>query len=230
MAISVTNLGTAFSPGPTSSVTLTLSAAVPAGSLIVLETSTRVPSGTDSLADSSSNSYSTAVSAFMANLNTNGKTKIWYVPNASALSSGNTIVYTIGGSDRATIGAIYATGIATSSPLDVTSSSTGTGTSASAVSPTPTVSGGLVIALSGWASGTSAVTADTTNGWTNIPGAVTTSLAGSTNTVGEYWVNSGVATKTFATTCAASTAYAVLFAVFKPSVVAASYKNFFSLF
>lgn len=231
MAISVTAVGTTFT-GTIAATTLalTLTASVPSGALIVFQVGNRSQSGADSVADTSSNTYLAATSALMNNASTSGYNKIWYVQNATALSSGNTITYTLGSSSKASIGAIYATGIATSSALDVVGSLTGSSTSASSTSPTTTINGDLVIALVGFSTGVNTVTPDTTNGWTNTPGLNFPNASGSATTVGEYWVNSGTGTKTFATTSSGSAAWSIVFAAFKPSSSAVTNSNFLIMF
>ena len=217
MAISVTNLGTTFNASATTTIPLTLSTSVPAGSLIIFFGAERSTTNTSTVTDSSSNTYSSALAVSMNNTALQGYSKIFYAQNAIALSSGNTITWTLASSNKGTCGAVYATGAATTSALDATSSAFGSSTTPTGTSHATGAANYLVFAMGGTASGINTLTADTTNGWTNTPGAINSGTGSGANSCGEYWINPGTGTKTFTLTNSSSTNWAIIFASFKVS-------------
>jgi hypothetical protein len=207
----VTNIGT---NNTTTGATVTLTGVtVPAASLIVVvvsDSSATAPGG--SVSDGA-NTYTAAGGRNPNNITGNGFLNTFFALNAS-LTSG-TITYTKQTSGEvASISAIYASNIATSSALDVavTATAVGSSTAPTVTSGTPGVSGELLIgglAISP-AVGTGTMTQDAGNGWAFPPNYRIGGAAGIFQGVGGgNQVNAGTGTKSFAPTLSASAPWAV---------------------
>ncbi len=198
-----TNTGSA---GATVAVTVP-GGGVPAGVLIgVLVTEFNVTAG-GTLADTAGNTYSTAQNGI--SVNGNGRGYFFFVLNATALNSGNTITYTKATSgNTASITAFYSTGIATSSALDGTVTATATGNSASptVTSGSAAQSGELFVGALWYTQTGGAFTQDTGHGWAIPPNAATTTNC---QAAGGSQVNAGTGTKIFNPTVAAGSDYAI---------------------
>lgn len=234
MAISVTSVtpsnGTAFTTTASTSLTITPSGAVPSGALLYVGGTDRGSStGTRTVTDSASNSYTRAAFAYFNNSSTRGSAQVSYVENCAAVSTSGTITYTSPVSAQLAMAAAYATGIQTSSALDVTGTATGSSTSVSGTSPTPSVSGDLVVAFAGIRSGNTAITSDVSP-WVDTPGQIYPNTVGAVSAVAQYYVEPATATEAYAATLAASQEWSLVFASFKATSAATVNSNFFLLF
>ena len=231
MAISVTSIGKTVQTTAANTTTIT-GVTVPSGSLIVLGAADRSSSGTASASDSVGNTYTAAIA--LSNTTNSIYHTIFYVKNCTALSS-NTITYTHAQtSTQAQIGALYATGVDTSSPLDgaVTATTNNLTTAAannSVTSGTPSVSNELFVTCLSVRSGNTTITQDSTNGWTNQPGLVFPNVISSSTGAMQYQINTGTGTKTCANTFA-SQFNAGSIVGFKPSSGTVTTGNFFFMF
>lgn len=207
MAISVTSLGH-NSAGTATTLALT-SLSVPANVLIVVGTSDNTSgSSGGSCTDSAANTYTSIVSLSPDNNSTFGFGQLWnFNNNSTTLSS---ITYTLkSAGKKASISALYATGIISTSAIDtaVTNSAFGQNTTASLVptitSGTPSQVGDLMVAFSFVKCGggnSTGLTQDTGNGWTST-GGLDADLTEQTNTVGGgNQVNTGSSAKTWSPT------------------------------
>ncbi len=119
---------TTLATAPTASFTITTSAAVAAGSLLVIYVawgSTATPS-VSTISDGT-NSYATAASLKVTS-GTNVQSEIWYVANAAAVASGATITITMtgagsGGSEGTIAYCYQVANAALASPFDIAASS-----------------------------------------------------------------------------------------------------------
>lgn len=208
MSITITNIGT----GTTSIGTVT----VPAGSLIVVGTSEITNPTPGTISDTAGNTY---VAAQTQVVSTAYLGTIFYVKNCLALSSG-TITFTPAGTSPI-MSAFYATGVDTTSPLDLHPSvSYASTTTPSLASGTPAVAGELFAALI-FQNGTRTFTQDTTNSWAT---PFNQSVNGSQQLNGGSQVNSGSSAITFAPTLSSANNGAIIIATFKPQ--AATTANF----
>lgn len=128
-----------------SSLTMTTSGAIPAGSLalVFIEINKSTAISVSSVSDGT-NSYTLARTSTW-DVNTFVTYEIWYKANASAVGSGATITATLSATAGNTnlIAAAYVTGVLTSSPLDKVNSGT---TGCSGLSPNSGSTGTLTIA------------------------------------------------------------------------------------
>lgn len=215
-----TSIGNAGHASGTTLV-LTTTATVSAGSLIVVvveERTNQAPGG--SLVDSgASNSYVGTTGISLAATQSNGWVRMFYVKNASALSSGSTITYTPGGTaNPVCMSAFFVTGADTSAPLDttVTASATGTGTTPSVTSGSPAAAGELFLGVLGSRGSSGTFTQDTGVAWATPPTEGTSGTGnGAARVNGGVFVNTGTGTLTYAPTTTVSGAYAVLIFGFK---------------
>lgn len=182
-----TNMGTAS--GTAVTLTITLGSSVPAGSTIVLA-GMEVFTGSNcgSAAQPSDTAGNTYTIMKIVNPNAspaNGQLCIFTATNITALSSGNTIVWTSasGGSIKMLTNAVSVTGV-TTSPIDVFDGN-GSGSSFCTLSSftiTPTVSGDLLVAFCGLATSTAPTdtfTQDTGLAWAIPPVSnFTTTISG----------------------------------------------------
>lgn len=243
MAISVTSIGTALSTSTAGTTkAITLGASVPSGSLIVVGVNERNPSNYTgvygSIADTASNTY-TRITQSSATTSSASSVlhSIWYVKNSTALSSSNTITFTASVSAYINLGAIYATGIDTTDPLDTTACAvsaspfgSSTTTSVSVTSGSPTVSGELFVYLVSFRGGVASPTLDTTNGWTNTPGALFPNVSGTITGAMGYQINSGAGTKTNTTSWSGGQYSGSSIAGFKEATGAVVNSDFFIMF
>ena len=228
--ISVTNIGTNSSSEIGTTLSVTVGAGgVPVGALIVVETiEVTWPNQTGTLSascaaltDTQSNAYTVAYAGIAQYLNQ--LNCVYYAIISNALVSGNTIKYTgQSSSGDYAMSAFYATGIASSSPLDTavtatTSVASGT-TIASLTSGTPAVSGELFVALC--LSGTSTYT-QSSGGWATPPVAVYNGDSNIYNSgvygvYGGTLINAGTGTKIFSPTTGVTFGLDIILG-FKPS-------------
>lgn len=222
MSISVTSLGTASDHTTSSSVTLSIT--VPAGALIVVGVS-EDGSTIGTLADVNNGSY-TGIFGGIKNSTVSGRGlgELFYFQNSRGLSAG-TLTYTKqNNTNDATITALYATGIATTSALDTAvtayKQSVSQAAAASVASGTPTQTGDLFVGFLSWASAAARTfTEDTGHGWTATGGLdVNTTLL--TAQIGGGNHIASTSSITFAPSLS-NVAYNTAFVVgFKPAVTA----------
>jgi hypothetical protein len=199
----------------TDSFSITTSASVPAGALIVvvvtqLTAATAVNGTMTDNAAGGANSYTVGASNIVDIVGVAWvRGIIFYAYNVNALASGKVITYTpTGGSVNSAMSAFYVTGEQTSSaPLDasVTAVASNIGnTQPTVTSGTPGVSGELFVgAVLQGIVGTLSFTQDAANGWAVPPNEAddtTSALA-----AGGNQINAGTGTKTFAPTLGSGT-------------------------
>jgi hypothetical protein len=205
MAISVTGIGT---NNVFTGTTITLTGVtVPSGSLIVAHVVESQTGNVGSCADSVNTPYTEVTSVLINNSSSNGVLTSWYFANCGALSS-QTITYTKGNSNKAaTIAALYATGIATSSPLDSAATATAYGNSAAptVTSGTPGTAGDLFIGVLGLVV-FKTITQD--SNWS-------TSFTAANTMQGGYRINAGTGTLSYAPTFSGSSSWAEMVFAFK---------------
>jgi hypothetical protein len=185
----VTSIGTVTAASGVNPVITVGAGGVPKGSLIVVIVTEKSTSGTNgTLADSASNSYSTATSGSLANTAADGRGIVFYIGNCAALVNTNTITYTKNLSTAvAAMSAFYVTGIqAVANPLDSSATATATGTTGTITVTSGTPSGGaefFVGALCDSGSSTAGAAATFANpgGWTTPPVEANTSTSASGN-------------------------------------------------
>lgn len=196
--VDVTNIGT-NTGSVVSTVAITVPAGgVPSGSLIVVCVADSSITGTGSVADTKSNTYtlpsSPALPVTNNNLAANGFGSLYYAFNITALVSGDTITYTLGHvASSAAVSAFYAPSILQSpTPFDNV-----IGTTSSGSSTTPSLSlannavgtGELWVAVVSNTGGSGdSFTQDSTNAaWQNFP--VRVGLAGGPTIAGGAFTN-----------------------------------------
>lgn len=230
MAVSVTSVGTAFTTTGATSITLTTTGAVPAGALLYVGGTDRATVNTTrTVSDSASNTYTRAAFTYFNNSFTQGCANIFYSENSSAVASGGTITYTCTASAVMTLAAAYATGIVSSSPLDVTGTAASSSTTVTGTSPAPSTSGNLVVAFSGIRTGVSTITPDGTP-WVNTPGVIIPGAPSTVTAVAQYYVEAGTATEAYSVTSSTSQVWGLVFASFKAIPATALNGDFFLLF
>lgn len=214
MAIAITNIGIGSNLAGSTATRAIPAGGVPAGALLICCIADASPSllGGGSISDTI-NTY-TAVTAVANNGSIlNGFGQLFYAENVTALTSANTITYTkaVTG-NRATIDALYATGIVSSGSLDtaVTATTTGSSTTPSVTSGTPALAGELFLAFA-TVNVASAYTQDTGHSWATPPTASNAqiSIGGGTQ------VNAGSSPITFAPTWGTTGAWAAFVYGFK---------------
>lgn len=176
------NLGSANNTTSGSALTITVANNSPSGATIfVAITHTNTGSNCTSGAptDTAGNTYVLQKDQSLNSSPANGSLCVWRVFNASALSSGNSIVLPGAGVAQG-----FITGVAVSisgvtiSPLDVESTGASTGGFCASGSPlgnglTPTVNGDMLVGFCGWASAgttTADFTQDVGVAWASPPG------------------------------------------------------------
>lgn len=242
MAISVTSIGTSLSTSTAGTTkAITLGASVPSGSLIVVGVNERTSgsyTGTyGSIADTASNTYTRITQSSATTSGSSMIHSVWFVKNSTALSSSNTITYTASVSAFLNVGAIYATGIDTTNPLDTTTCATSSSpltssstTSVTVTSGTPTVAGELIVYFVSFRGGLASPTLDTTNGWTNTPGALFPNVSGTVTGAMGYLINSGTGTSTNTTSWSGGQYSGSSIAGFKEAAGEVVNSNFFRMF
>ena len=216
-AISVTNL-TNTGASHSTTCALTTGVAIPAGSLIFIVV-TDSASTLGMVTDSAGNSY-TAVNSgvLLDNISTDGIVGLFYCPNCLALTSSNTITYTThSGTSAIETSAAYATGVATTSPLDtaVTATNFGSSATASVTSGRPSVGGELLVAAVGAKGGVLSYSGYS-SGWTGMSVAETTT-AGTAG--GEWFVQTTAAAVTPSLTISSSAPWGAIVVGFQPADV-----------
>jgi hypothetical protein len=234
-AISITNIGTNSGQGVT--VVSVTTGTIPAGSLIVVEVFEAYagPTGIGTVTDTAGNSY---VVKTTLNVNTGNYFGVFEVYNSKALSSGNSITYTLNNSpDTANVSAFYATGaLATSDPYDsavLATVTNGSGSPSALQSGTPSVAGELFVAAMATRAGGNSepndFIQDSGHGWAAPPNYTEINPNGST--LGPYYadaggsqVNSGTGELTFTPTVnfSAGTTFAEAILGFEPAPVPAA--------
>lgn len=219
MTISVANVGTnANSAGATVAVTVGVSG-VAAGSLIVVavvEFDTTSTSGT--VADIQANTYTLIGAGNLNNDPAGGRGTTYYVKNATALVSGDTITYTKHTSGVVcAVSILSATGIDTSNPLDIAVTTIARGASA-----TPSVTSGKPIGAGELFVGavmTGGSATFTQDGSYSIPfnEATSGSTAADRKVDGGNLINASTNAKTYAPTFEATHAFVILIMGFKPT-------------
>jgi hypothetical protein len=156
----------------TGKVTITLSAAVPAGAQIVVLASYNSTGNAGSCADSGSNTYSGGPSA-----NNNGNATLGtlasYIATANAgLANGGTITFTLpSGATLASVAAVYLLGVVTGT-LSQSNSGSGVGTNPSISTVANVQSGQAAVAAVSGSSLITSFTQDTADGWSSPIGDV----------------------------------------------------------
>lgn len=226
MAVVVTTLGsTQDDVGTGATIAITVPTAVSSGSLIVVVTAegnqTSYTTG-GTVTDSAGNSYTEVCHAQTP---TTDFGQLFYAKNVSALSTSQTITFNKQTSgDRASLSALFATGVDKSGPLDsgVTTTSNGTGTTPSVTSNTPTVTGELFVGATVSQQNTQLFTQDTGNSWATPPdqiGFTSSNLGSNFVCIGAgNQVNAGSAAKTYSPTFSISCRWAAMIASFKAEV------------
>lgn len=121
----------------TTSLTFTTANDVPAGDLIVLDLALSASSASISVSDGGLNTYTQA--STNCTFNTSSHLYVFYAANAVHVPAGTTITITWTGNLRAGAAGLAASGLATSSPLDVQATcQSGTSTTGVAISPAVT--------------------------------------------------------------------------------------------
>lgn len=216
--ISVTNIGTnSNSAGATVAITVPVGG-VPSGALICFAVDENSGAAGGSVADTSGNTYNLVSTVGLNNdIASNGFGRFYYVQNATALSSGNSITWTkqVSG-NQASVSAFYATGVATASALDasVTATAFGSSTTPTVTSGTPGQAGELFVGAL-WSKAGGTFTQDSGNSWAipfNQGGATA-----ATQVNGGNQVNAGSGTKTFAPTLSSSVPWSTGVWGFKPA-------------
>lgn len=224
MAISVTGIATGTGGVSSTTFSITVPAGgVPSGALLLAFLSSASASGTPTISDTASNSFTSFGLQYGNGIAANGYAQPWYAKNCNALSSGNTIVFTyVANFGGASGSAIYATGIDTTAPLDtsVTATAGGSSTTPSVTSGTPGVAGELFVS---WVflknlNGLTTATNDTGHGWT-APFSKVAGGAYSHHYAG-YQINSGSSAITYAPTFSVTGTWATGVAGFKAAVTA----------
>ena len=198
--------------------TLTLTAAVPAGSCIVVGYVERASGGANPsiITDSAGNTYVTAVAPILGS--GNGPTALLYAKNSLALPIGGTITCTTKQSLNSCISAAYLTGVSLTAPLDAATlaSASPTTSTPSITSGTPAVAGEMMIGYC-FTQGTSSYTQDTAHGWASPPDYTSSgSGAGAPirQVLGGYLLNPAAAAVTYAPTFGSSGNTAIIVAGF----------------
>lgn len=204
MAISITNIGVATGATSVNPTVAVPAGGVPANALIVVAVADDSLSGvvgSGTMSDTINTYLSTAAIGNNNAPATNGFGQMFYSAGVSALTNSNSITYTkVLLTATASISAFYATGIATSSPLDtaVTATATSAGANPSVTSGTPSVAGELFVAILSMRRGAApAFTQDTGHGWAIPPNSELIALAA---IGGGTQVNAGTGTITFSPT------------------------------
>lgn len=170
-APALTNINTATTAGVTSTG-LAITAATVSANLIVVVAVEDTGTAAGTVSDSQSNSYTLLTSSHPNGNSTLGTTMFFYSLLTNALSSSDKIRYkTNSGSNNIDGSASYATGCATSNPIDspVTATATGSGTSVSVTGGTPAQSGELTVTVVGAAAGSNTATITNPSGWAIPP-------------------------------------------------------------
>lgn len=152
------NLGSANNTTSNSTLTVTVANNSPSGAtvlLAVLHTNTGTTCSIGAPTDTAGNSYVLQASKYPNGNSTLGELCVWRVFNASALSSGNSITWTLA-QGFVTAVAVSITGVLTS-PLDVEDTGASSGGFCTVGTPlgagiTPTVNGDMLVGFCGWAS------------------------------------------------------------------------------
>src|SRR4029077_8579097 len=129
MPVTVTNIGTNTGASGTT-LAITLAAAIPAGSLIVVAVTEKSTSGVSgTLADTAGNTYSTAIAANLNAAAASGRGTLFYCWNSKPLANGNTITYTRNlSAAQCAITACFAIGVLTGAdPRDTAVNASATG-------------------------------------------------------------------------------------------------------
>jgi hypothetical protein len=217
-AITVTSINTATGGASITSLALSVPGTVAAGNLVIVPVQSG-QNGNGTVSDTQSNSYTLLTSVHPDNTGTSGTTQLFYSSITTRLTSSDTITYSTGGS-RTSIAAsaCYATGIATSSPVDVgvTKTATGNGGHMSPASVTgagsASQSGELWVGVLGVASAVT-YTNSGSGTWATTPAAA----SGSTETVGGgSQVNAGTTALTYTATLSSAAAWALIIVAFAP--------------
>lgn len=166
-----TSLGSNKSEGsPVSNGSMTTTAAIVAGNLVVVVVSLNSNNGiTVSSISDGTNSYTKAISFIQSSVS---DVEIWYKANASAVGSSATITANFSGSSTGSfcgfaIAAAQITGIATTSPLDQHASNGGT-TLSTITATTPSLSQANEIAIGACLDANSNLTYSGASGFTNL--------------------------------------------------------------
>ena len=204
--------------------TLTLaSVTVPAGALIVVAVTENSATANGTLGDGGTNGYSVAASQAMGG--SAGQTQVFMAYNVTALSAATlTFTKNVSGS-KCSISAFYATGVATSSPLDtaVTAAAAGTSSAPTVTSGAPSASGDLIVGVCGY-SNASALTFTQAGGMAFLAPPDNTT-AQPTASIGGGWVQYfGMNAVTYAPTLSGTpTGTATIILGFKPAASPSGY-------
>jgi hypothetical protein len=195
--------------------TLTLSITVPAGALICVVASEVTSASAGTMADATNGAYSVATSGAMSGAA--GFGTVFYFANSAALTA-VTLTYTKQTTGRASsIAAIYATGIATTTPLDAPFSNTSAVNSATPTvtsATTPVGNGELVVGACAYSNAVAKTLTNTgafTIPFANQTGQATASVGG-----GHLNVN-GTLGVTFNPTLSGASDNVTMLVAFKPS-------------
>lgn len=200
MTISVSDIGTA---GGTSSATLTISATVPSGALIVVCVADRNATiGSQAVSDPVNGSYGAPIATKLGG--TNIFASIYCFPNSGALSAQNITIHTASSSSCG-ITAFYATGAATS-PVDSTVTASGSSSAGGGItvtSGTPSQAGDLFVTMAAFnpGSGSTSSLISQPVGWSNPPDLAGSTIPAASGT--DRWVyggnllNAGTGTETW---------------------------------
>ena len=201
--------------------TLTTTATVPTGALIVVCIAQDGVGAGASLSDSVSNTYAAANTA----VNTDGVwTSIWYSDNSTSLPSGGTITVDWGGGNEVgkAIAALYCEGIATTSALDKTGTAIGSDAAPLvSTSATTTQADELTIGVVG-TEGPSGdtFTQDASPAYATPPVRVGTTGGGAASNItlaGGHFIETTTGVKTYDPTLGTARDWAAVIATFKAS-------------
>ena len=200
----------------TSTISITPSSNIPAGSLIVVAVQDRNGGVGTMSVDGGGNSYTKAVQQLFPGGGP-PTAVIFYVYNCLAVSTAQSITYNNfgGGGSGSVMSVAYATGVQTlSNPLDVTANASGSSASPTVTSAAPAVKNELFIGVLGTQNFTDALTQ--ASGWSStmtIPGGFVDAML-----IGDL-INASTGTKTYNPTIAGSHDWAIVVASFKPGPV-----------